>query len=526
MTSQSTNLDLTYTDASDTSVTFQDFRTTLADSSGSNMALIDAFAGAIIDGGCIPFTTSGTSTAYTVTGLTLLDGSTTFPSTVPTGTKILLKPNVANGGVCTLQINSGDTNTLKKIYAQTDGVSDLQEGDLQTGKYYFFFFNGTAWILLDTVSLNQVVVDDAVNGDLTFDTTTNTYDIKAGAVSLTKIANVSSGSILGRSSTGSGVVEELTPADVISVLDLANALIYLGSIDCSTNPNYPTGNAGDLYIVSVAGKIGGASGTNVEIGDMVICNTDDTPSGDQATVGQYWDIIQGNLDGVVLESDFNANTILAADTDDTPSPLTVPEQTLVGRITSGNIDALTATEVRTLLNVEDGADVTDAANVGAAGAVMDSDFTQDGGIMVGTGAGAYQEESGATARASLGLVIGTDVEAADPDILKADTTDTLGVGYSTTPYNAGTKSTGTFTPDEANGGFQYAVNGGAHTVAPPTNNCNLVIQYTNNASAGTITTSGFTIVTGDALTTTDGDDFFMYITKNNGFSHLNVVALQ
>ena len=76
----------------------------------------------------------------------------------------------------------------------------------------------------------------------------------------------------------------------------------------------------------------------------------------------------------VVSTDFDANTILAADTDNTPAALTVPEQTLVGRITAGNIDALTATESRTLLNVEDGADVTDAANVDAAGAVMEADY--------------------------------------------------------------------------------------------------------------------------------------------------------
>lgn len=52
---------------------------------------------------------------------------------------------------------------------------------------------------------------------------------------------------------------------------------------------------------------------------------------------------------------FDANTILAANTDNTPAALTIPEQTIVGRITAGSIDALTATEVRTLLNVEDGA---------------------------------------------------------------------------------------------------------------------------------------------------------------------------
>jgi hypothetical protein len=78
--------------------------------------------------------------------------------------------------------------------------------------------------------------------------------------------------------------------------------------------------------------------------------------------------------GAVMEADFNANTILAATSDDTPAALTVAEQTIVGRITSGNIDALTATEVRTLINVEDGADVTDATNVDAAGAVMEADY--------------------------------------------------------------------------------------------------------------------------------------------------------
>jgi hypothetical protein len=122
--------------------------------------------------------------------------------------------------------------------------------------------------------------------------------------------------------------------------------------------------------------------------------------------------------------------------------------------------------------------------------------------------------------------IGSVVQAYDADILKADTTDVLTVGYATTPYNAGTISSGTFTPNEANGQQQYYTNGGAHTLAPPTNNTVLTIQVSNNGSAGTITISSFTIVTGDALTTTNGDDFFLRIEKLNGFSQLHVTALQ
>ena len=58
---------------------------------------------------------------------------------------------------------------------------------------------------------------------------------------------------------------------------------------------------------------------------------------------------------VVLKALFDANTILAADADDTPAALTIAEQRLVGRITSGSIVGLTAAQVLTLISVESGA---------------------------------------------------------------------------------------------------------------------------------------------------------------------------
>lgn len=55
---------------------------------------------------------------------------------------------------------------------------------------------------------------------------------------------------------------------------------------------------------------------------------------------------------------------------------TVNELTVKGRISagSGDVEDLSASQVRTLINVENGADVTDAANVNAAGAVMETDY--------------------------------------------------------------------------------------------------------------------------------------------------------
>lgn len=67
-----------------------------------------------------------------------------------------------------------------------------------------------------------------------------------------------------------------------------------GGIDASTNPNYPTATNGQGWYITVAGKIGGAAGPNVEVGDLIVCHTD-TPSGDHATVGNDFLILQNNI---------------------------------------------------------------------------------------------------------------------------------------------------------------------------------------------------------------------------------------
>jgi len=126
--------------------------------------------------------------------------------------------------------------------------------------------------------------------------------------------------------------------------------------------------------------------------------------------------------------------------------------------------------------------------------------------------------------------IGTTVQAFDADTLKADTADELTAGFSSAAEDAGTKSSGTFTPSPDGGNFQHFVNGGAHTLGVPAKNCAMVLLMKNNSSAGTLTTSGFTKVDGDDLSTTDGDEFFLYITRYNdgstSFSALTVKALQ
>lgn len=78
-----------------------------------------------------------------------------------------------------------------------------------------------------------------------------------------------------------------------------DAMVFKGVIDCSANPNYPAADRGHVYKVSVAGKIGGGSGPNVEVGDQLLCITDSTSSGTHGSVGSAWAIIQTNIDGAV-----------------------------------------------------------------------------------------------------------------------------------------------------------------------------------------------------------------------------------
>lgn len=87
---------------------------------------------------------------------------------------------------------------------------------------------------------------------------------------------------------------------VDQILAAQDAMVFKGAVDCAANPNYPAADRGHTYRVSVAGKIGGASGVNVEAGDLVMCVTDSTAAGNQATVGANWVVSQTNIDGGVI----------------------------------------------------------------------------------------------------------------------------------------------------------------------------------------------------------------------------------
>lgn len=120
-------------------------------------------------------------------------------------------------------------------------------------------------------------------------------------------------------------------AAVTGLLDLK------GGEDCSANPNYPAASKGDYYFVTVAGKIGGASGTAVLAGDIFFASADNA-GGTQGAVGGSWDVMHtSSLVGALLA----ANNL--SDLGSAPTALTNLGGTTVGKgvFTAANPSAIT-----------------------------------------------------------------------------------------------------------------------------------------------------------------------------------------
>lgn len=146
---------------------------------------------------------------------------------------------------------------------------------------------------------------DGADGDpgpntVTTSTTTNLTGLFYGNGSNVSAKVLDNDNSLAANSSDRIATQSAVKAYIDALLAANDAVVLKGVIDCSSNPNYPAASAGHLYKVSVAGKIGGASGQPVEAGDTLLCTVDSTAAGNQATVGSSWAIIQVNIDGAVM----------------------------------------------------------------------------------------------------------------------------------------------------------------------------------------------------------------------------------
>lgn len=139
-------------------------------------------------------------------------------------------------------------------------------------------------------------------------------------------------------------------------------------------------------------------------------------------------------------------------------------------------------------------------------------------------------QGGTGATDAAGALTALGAEPADSAIVKSDESKNLSVGYTTTSYSNGTVSSGTLTPDPANGNIQHYTNNGAHTLAPPSTGSgdavSMFVDVTNGAAAGAISTGGWTITAGDTMATTNGLKYRLHMSVGNAGSRLTVEAMQ
>jgi hypothetical protein len=211
---------------------------------------------------------------------------------------LLLTQNVAESGVefSEKYVNIGKgailsgavDGTPTVLAAGTNGYMLIRDDTTATGLKWEVVSGGHTQNTDTGTTGNTFTIDsDSTTGKIILDVALGAADV---ALTLTNAELTEARTITFPDATGTVALTSQLPS---------NPLTYKGAIDCGANPNYPAAAIGDTYVVSVAGKIGGASGPAVEAGDTLYC-IDTAAEGDHATVGAKWVIVQKNLDGAVI----------------------------------------------------------------------------------------------------------------------------------------------------------------------------------------------------------------------------------
>tara|TARA_R110000803_G_scaffold121692_2_gene189804 strand:- start:1955 stop:4540 length:2586 start_codon:yes stop_codon:yes gene_type:complete len=263
----------------------------------------------------------------------------------------------------------------------------------------------------------------------------------------------------------------------IDIAALANGMVYKGDWDASasTFPGSGSAQIGWFYYVSVAGTVGGIS---FAIGDNIVAIVDDASTSTYASNWSKHDQTDAVTSVVGLNGSISKSGLLSA------------------------------------LNVEDGADVTDATNVTAAGALMDSEVTNLTQVKAFDTTDYATATQGTTADAALpktgGAMTGAittnstfdGVDIATRDGVLTSTTSTANAALP----KAGGAMTGAITTSSTFDGRDVATDGskldGIEASADVTDTTNVVASLTAGtnvaiAANGTISSTNTTYSVGD-----------------------------
>ncbi|MFY9308547.1 MAG: hypothetical protein WAQ28_05780 [Bacteroidia bacterium] len=226
------------------------------------------------------------------------------------GQRLEVKFQNSNTGASLINVNGKGNVPIKKIV--DNNLVDVDPNDLKANQEYILIYDGAVFqvVNLDDNSplpmaseiapgVSERVTQGEMNAGvdderhITALKLTNWFLTKVATEAVPGISMIASQAEVNDGEDNSKFV---TPAKLSAYV--ADKLTGLwedkGLINASTNPNYPAGQVGDAYTISVAGKIGGLFGDDVQVRDVIYC-TQNNPGGDKETAGFAWNIIQSNL---------------------------------------------------------------------------------------------------------------------------------------------------------------------------------------------------------------------------------------